>query len=983
MNTVKARVFALGGLLACVGLMAWFLAPEGGPARGPVAPPARTLGGARAGAADTPASAVPLASGLAPGEQPHEPVPIASPAGQRPAETPAETPPVRPGEAIALTGRIVDHLGQPIAGARVTFVPDEQTLAAWGYDETRSDRNSDRFDPTGLPFVLSADDGAFRLESTHSFDVDAIDYYPMPPEVDVQHPDFATRAFPCAALVQAGLLELGDIALEPGATLVGRVVDEVGAPLEGVDVRAPWSGVERQILTGDFHRGAMDSFFRATTDASGRFTLSGFWHGKVGPRFSAPGRLTVAFNKSNSVPVVAGETTDMGDVTLGWGGMLAGRVEDAAGRPVEGARVLAVSDHVFQPDAEQDALASQLRAEADLATHSLADGSFQLTGLRDERTGVLVHAPAFALWTGRRIDLDGRALRVTLERAAAWRLVVLADESGEPLPAAQLVAHRVRFADPERQWSHESCLMDVLTDAQASAAGFEAPAAGEFLLAPVGPFGVLLEVSAAGRGSFRGSLPGLAPGEQRTHTLRLPAARRITGSVRDESGAPIPAAAARVFATSETRHFAWTALASTVTDAAGAFELDSLGPEPLQLVAAAERAGFLESEPIEPQFDAQGLARVDVVLARGAVLHGHVYASDGQPAAGEQVHAFSDDFYGDGGDLMRRVRSGPTGEYTLAGLPAADYSISAGEGDGTTITLTPPDVVELDLHMRDLPRIRGRVTAGGLPVPSATVNLVGSFERDDGTRHEYFAGLSRTTPDGRFELEAYLGEHAVLVSSERGLAPRHELVLAWGDVVELELVLGNERLTGRVLDDATGAGVPGASITLTFDAAAPGVSPQRTSTKTDEHGAFAFEALIPGQYSGSCKAEGYFDVTLAPLDVQPGAVREPLELRLVAGARLHGTLTYDDGRTVDDGTEVLLSGLGGLEAKARGKSKSGTYEVEVEAAGSYRVEVRPRNWSVSASMGYEEEPVPPLGETTVTLEAGQDLALDLSVRADG
>jgi len=862
----------------------------------------------------------------------------------------------RPGEPISLFGRVVDPRGAPIQFALVTFVPDLITLEAWGLVTRDSFDLPDDLDVTTLPSVFTAEDGSYQLDAKAVFGTSYFGFVD-PAEIVVTHADFATRVVPCSALVQSGRLTLDAVVLERGARLIGRVVDERAAPRPGVQVSVPWSSVEPQVLTGEFHRGALHLFQRAETDSAGRFSLTGLWQGRVAPRFSAPGSRP-SFG-AGQLSVVAGETLDIGDVELGLGQVIAGVALDTSGRPVAGATVMAVSPDELRPREGYDVLAPVLRRGSSTSALSSDDGTFLLSGLAAGRLGVVVHASGFSPWSRRRVDVGEAGLQVVLQRARALRLSVVDADTGRRLSEAIVVAHR-REHSAERTIRTGDELM-LLDAEQARRAGFSEPAAGEFLLAPMGPHGVLLDVTAPGYGRSRSVVQSASADLESRHTLRLAAARRVQGVVLCELGDPV--AGASVKATDPTDGIE---LSEALTDAAGAYALEGLGTEALTVIADAP--GRLQSGPLLPSFDSDGEAKLDIVLVTGATLRGTLYDSDGSGLAGEPITVIS----ADGGGLMFSVRSDRGGGYEFSGLPAGEVLLAAEDAREVALRIEPPEVVEQDLHVREEAVIRGLVLAGRQPVPDALVRLVRVWEQD-GLRLEHPLRSSRTDDSGAFMFTADAGEVGLSASTADGITPRRDLFLHWGDVVELDLVVGSHTLAGTVVEASTGRPVRSARLELTH---VPSESVIAVLTGAD--GRFRFSHLVPGRYTGRCTADGFFDEPLGPFDLLAHTASEPLEVRLATEAVLRGALVYEDGRAVDEGTEVLLYPVGAPFATERTTSRSGAYELGVGRPGAYRVEVRPPFWSLSVN-GRDD---PPLAERTVSIVTGDLIQLDLTIPAE-
>jgi len=151
--------------------------------------------------------------------------------------------------------------------------------------------------------------------------------------------------------------------------VVGRVVDRGGRPVEGASVRLDLGAVLALADEHDLPVGlALED--EATTDAEGRFALT------EPPR----GRLRLSVRAAGYAPLVQRSLTlppegehDLGDLELAEGALLSGRVVDAAGRPVEGARL-------FDAHGQEGFVTTGMRSARPLAV-TLADGSFRVESL--------------------------------------------------------------------------------------------------------------------------------------------------------------------------------------------------------------------------------------------------------------------------------------------------------------------------------------------------------------------------------------------------------------------------------------------------------------------------------------------------------------------------------------------------------------------------------------------------------------------------
>ena len=258
------------------------------------------------------------------------------------------------GETLHYSGVVKDKdTGKPIAGATVVV------------------RRS----------ALRSADNRVIQETRHTTGVEGTYAFTIPPdqvaerylyiELDVEHPDYATRAGFGYALSMIRKNEgLGErpffesVELRPAQPVTGRVETPEGAPASGVKILA--YSVTDKLPRGEIEYG---SFARATTDADGRFrvpiTTPGrgvFW---VLPKEYAP--------EMHGLP--GGKRGDLGTLTLKKGVILTGRAFDVEGKPLAG--LLVNADRQRGSGPEFEALNQLPVADAiDRTTETDAEGRF-------------------------------------------------------------------------------------------------------------------------------------------------------------------------------------------------------------------------------------------------------------------------------------------------------------------------------------------------------------------------------------------------------------------------------------------------------------------------------------------------------------------------------------------------------------------------------------------------------------------------------
>ncbi|MFT7486804.1 MAG: RNA polymerase sigma-70 factor (ECF subfamily) [Candidatus Paceibacteria bacterium] len=190
-----------------------------------------------------------------------------------------------------LRGRVVDYGGEPIALASLSL-------------RTLRTNSTDSPDPVGL-----------RTDAQGQFEIEAPWLGQL--GLKIQSPGFANAQWTLLGLGRDQ--ELGDLRLDRGAELYGRVLDDVGFPISGAHVEAR-SGFGRP----GGRRGDSQDF--VVTDSEGHFRLTGQALGPWELRIAADGFLVTDAAGIVDELMVSGNGTWIGELELAAGEALRGRV---------------------------------------------------------------------------------------------------------------------------------------------------------------------------------------------------------------------------------------------------------------------------------------------------------------------------------------------------------------------------------------------------------------------------------------------------------------------------------------------------------------------------------------------------------------------------------------------------------------------------------------------------------------------------------
>ncbi len=294
-----------------------------------------------------------------------------------------------------------------------------------------------------------------------------------PADVPLREPEAAERSTVDATAREAVPLPPFEAAL---ATFTGRLIEHDGAPVAGLEV------VLLELRPGFLARTAEDALAgplpgneveiaRARTDESGRFRLGRARHRTMhflGIDLGGQ-RATFRIIDKQALP---GEEIELGDVVLAATALVRGKLVDADGAPVAGARVRtaplpamvgALGLHEVRPGSAVLLPGKRFDAVIELpewmlrytdrfpvpTTFSEPDGSFELAGVVEGENTLFVDRPGVASKT---IEL-GFLLRDTerdLGKVALGRgqtvSGLVTDSIGEPVPGAEVLAGKSNLA---------------------------------------------------------------------------------------------------------------------------------------------------------------------------------------------------------------------------------------------------------------------------------------------------------------------------------------------------------------------------------------------------------------------------------------------------------------------------------------------------------------------------------------------------------
>ena len=768
-----------------------------------------------------------------------------------------------------VSGRLVDGGGQPVAG----------TVVLSEIDGMASPRTVG-----ALVRAQAGADGRFTLErvpaGSHGARVTARGLAPRHVALDVP--------------ARAGTVDIGDVALESGLQLRGRVRDKAGAAIADATVRA----------FPDGPRGAAGAL-EGVTDADGGFVLGGATGGTYQLSVYAPGYTR--FSEAVDAP------RDGLEVVLTAAGSITGTVVDAAGRAVETFEVLALPGEGVRQMPRRRSFTDE-------------GGRFTLDEIPGAGTySVQVSARDSGRQVVRGVKVtDGQVTdvgRITLAAAGTVRGVVV-DASSAPVAGATVEAlgsERMAMAGPMRD--------EVTTDA-----------AGRFELRGLAPGRAVIVARHPEFAEGRSAPLEVDPARAAETAITLTRGGRIAGTLRRRNGAPFDGG---VVVRSLGRPMSFAPAATHFPAADGSFVIDRVAPGRVAVMATSRDGGIGgtgSSAMKEVEVREGETARVDLVW-RDILLTGKV-TRGGLPLPNVRLMAAG----GFGGVVGAMVET-PSGPQRMMATTREDgsYEMIVGDVgrvavraesalDGRSFPMRVIEVADVESQTVDIDfpatGIAGVVVDEATGAPVARAHL-GARSEKAGVPS---GGQTTSGADGRFTLDLAPGDFTLSVRGDGYAAETTEITVGEAATADVRIALSRGVvLRGRVVDDR-GRPVAGVPLALRRDHPASG-----TFVHSTLDGRFEFPAVEAGSYvlSGGSALAGYGSVR----DVSPGPDEVVLTLR--PGGRIRARARGVDGAPVPGAVSRILrvddAPFAFLGAARSGED--GTLELDVPA-GVVELEVR-------------------------------------------
>ncbi len=699
------------------------------------------------------------------------------------------------GATAALSGKVVDEAGKPIAGAEVRILTGFESILDVLGNMAELFGTLGR-EPTPLAKAATADDGRFRFEGLP----------PGPLVIVAGAAGKRQTVFSFRMTAKGPATGEPTLVLEAGAMIAGVVVDAAGAPIVGAHLAL--------LSTGD---NDPSSFFTkrtfTTTDAQGRFrALVEETAKEVRAIVDAAG-----YPQTFSPALKAGQ--EDARIVLVGGASVEVKVVDDENRPVEGAQatLMVARGEMNEPESVGGFLAGSTDATGTVTLPS-GPGKIQMIFVTHRDFATAVTAVSEGSGMAGKIDGDVpkevkpdgvTKMLVKLKRSMILRGRIL-DSGGNPIGGADVrVVGGMGFGG-------SGATRSGADGAYRLAAGIAADGGG---------MGSAIVVRASGWTQKQDSMQvdaSKAKNGEIEHDVTMLASAIVRGKVLDENGGPLAGAEVRVTSGGGFDMFDMLGGGAppVVTAEDGTYEIHDVAPAdaPTAVAKAAvdgtdaatpfggvPQGGVWVSVTADDRVSAKsepfGIAAGATVeapvvhLSKGATLRGKVREPGGRPAAGASVEVHLDrsaqEFTMDSirGRGSRPLRADADGAFVARALSKGSaYVIARAPGFApakVVFTVGEGDPAPVELTLAQAGELKGRVASPeGAAIAGASVRIDASSD-GSGVYVEAVSAVSDAT--GAFVLKGLPRTLVHVHVSVAGRKPRTVDATVGGEDVDVRL----------------------------------------------------------------------------------------------------------------------------------------------------------------------------------------------------
>lgn len=910
--------------------------------------------------------------------------------------------PAKSGERYFVRGRLVDRLGAPRAG--VDLQVEDWAAADLEFDVVPPELPNLRMGNAArvLPSWRTGADGRFEIPLARGRDG----------ALRLVDKELVFAGEPPYLRSKKGDQDLGDLRVLRACSLAGVVQDGTGAPVADVKVGRS---------LGSF---LFSAELQVTTDAQGRFRLSGLRPGKWSLRTASSRFLPAMLD----VELADEQSRDDVVLVVKPGQAIAGQVVDERGVGVAAMKVGS------QRKEARGAMEIE-RFSADESTTTDQNGYFTLSGLGDEAVTVRTHGPGHSSARATDVPVGTGNLVLRVQRHGAIE-GVLRGADGKPIADSivrvAVPGVDVGFAQPIGE-EFDPLSGDNFRGARTLADGtfrLENVRPGSVTVAAIGAGHrrvVQRDVTVAAGQTTKGVMLLAERGTVATVTVVDPEGKPVAGAKveirkpqarRMDGGATMTArvAVADVAEGGNVVFDGGEALGTGTTDDKGLATIAGLPA--VQAEVVAQHANFAASLPAPLSLPATGGVEVGVALRKAAFAEIAVVDTAGSPLAGTQVELRSADEVRDGvlktepTDGEGRVHFGPlpAGAYVakLLRRPSAQnfggammvFGGNGGEipGSAQALQLVGGETTKLTLQRPVSTTLRGVVTGAEGPVAECEVELHpvvdGGGEIPMGA-----AGSAVTAADGAFAIEDVLagdytlryGKTTQRVKSKQAVSVppnvtevRQDLLLHTGKLKAQIVLAGSSEPIGGAEVEVVAAKKEGAGaareqrVMMISMVAGDGAGGETTTmslggsqVRSGSDGMVEIDDVPVGEWSLQVKHKKFAPVTSKQLTVVERQTTDAGRIELAAAGFVRGALFGRDGKKVGMGL-VFHRPLGKQEWSAPVMAMGGEFRIESLAAGAHELRGQ------ELSQGGEELFTPTV---EVQVVAGETAATELRLPA--